>query len=227
LARAKNTSRAEARKHTRDLHRAEMAELADEEQFDDTPEAETPAARPSLFKMPNIRQDLRELPAILGARRLIWLPFLLVLIGFIFAITYWGLPSNLHGFIAIYISFFFVPSGLFAYFIAGFVAPRASYLVGLLVGAFSGSLYGLADALVRPPDFPLSVGDAAGQIAYFTFNGAVLGTFAGGFAAWYRNFLRGMQKNGQQRRSDREAKERAKRRDQRQESRNVFKGRSG
>lgn len=227
MARAKNTSRAEARKHTRELHRAEMAQIAEGEQSDDAPQEEAPAARPSLFKMPNIRQDIRELPAILGARRLIWLPFALVLIGFILTLIYWGLPGDLHGVIAIYISFFFVPSGLFAYFIAGFIAPRASYLVGLLVGAFSGFLYGLADALVRPPDLAVSVGDAAAQIAYFTFNGAVLGTFAGGFAAWYRGFLRGMQQNGQQRRADREARERAKRREERQESRKVTKGRSG
>ena len=225
MARAKNTSRAEARKRSRDTHRAELAELADDEQLDDEVESgQDEPRRPSAFKMPNVREDLRALPEIFRTKRIVWVPFLMVVIGFVLALTIYGIPESIQPWIALYLQFFFVPQGLFAYFIAGFVAPRASYLVGLLLGLMSGAFYGIALVATLPVGTdPVARAEITSVAMSSPLTGAVLGTFAGGFAAWYRNFLRGMQVNGAQRRADREAKERAKRREERQQARSVFK----
>ncbi|MEO8626256.1 MAG: hypothetical protein ABI452_06115 [Candidatus Limnocylindrales bacterium] len=225
MARAKNTSRSEARKRTRDTERSQLVE---DEQLDESAETNdaAPVARPALFQMPHIRDDIRALPSMFRTKPLLWLPFVLVLIGFILALVIYGLPTDLQTWIALYLQFFFVPQGLFAYFIAGFLAPRASYLVGLIIGLLSGVLYGIAIVATLPAGSDVPLSDAAVSIVSYMFTGAVLGTFAGGFAAWYRNFLRNMQRNGDKRRADKEAQERAKRRDARQESRRVFKQRS-
>jgi hypothetical protein len=228
LARAKNTSRAAARKRARDAHRAELAEneQLDDQLPDDAADAQ-PARRPSMFQMPNVLEDLRTLPQTFRSRRLIWLPFGLVAIGFILALVIYGIPADFQPWVAIYLQFFFVPQGLFAYFIAGFVAPRASYLIGGLLGLMSGAMYGIALVATLPPDTDVVTRAEIMSVAMSSpLTGGILGIFAGGFAAWYRNFLRGMQQSGQQRRADREAKERAKRREERQEARKVFKGRS-
>lgn len=225
MARAKNTSRAEARKRTRDAQRAEMLVDEDEQVEDQVIDAQAPAARPSMFQLPNFREDIRALPTIFRTRRLIWLPFVLVLIGFVLALVIYGMPAELQTWVALYLQFFFVPQGLFVYFIGGFLAPRASYLVGALLGVLSGALYGIAIVATLPPGTNVAPTEAALSVASYTFTGIVLGTFAGGFAAWYRNFLRQMQDNGRQRRADQEAKERAKRRAERQEARRVVKQR--
>lgn len=225
MARAKNTSRAEARKRTRDTQRAELRVDDDEQIEDEASTAQAPAARPSMFQLPHFREDIRALPTIFRTRRLVWLPFGLVLIGFILALVIYGLPTEYQSLVALYLQFFLVPQGLFAYFIAGFVAPRASYLVGGLLGVLSGALYGIAVVATVPVGTDIPISDAALSVASYTFTGLVLGTFAGGFAAWYRNFLRQMQENGRQRRAGQEAKERAKRREERQEARRVSKQR--
>ncbi len=227
MARAKNTSRAEARKRTRDIERAQLVSESEqiEDDLDETATA-APAPRPALFKMPNIREDIRALPGMFRTRRLLWLPFGLVVIGFFLALVIYGLPTDLQPWIALYLQFFFVPQGLFAYFIAGFLAPRASYLVGAILGLLSGAFYGIAIVATLPLGSDVPLNDAALSVVSYIFTGAVLGTFAGGFAAWYRNFLRNMQQNGDKRRADKEAQERAKRRSARQESRRVFKQRS-
>ena len=225
MARAKNTSRAEARKRTRDSQRTELLTEEDEQIEDETSAAAAPAARPSMFALPDFRGDIRALPTIFRTRRLVWLPFGLVLIGFVFALLIYGMPDDLKTWVALYLQFFFVPQGLFVYFIGGFLAPRASYLVGALLGVLSGALYGTAIVATLPAGTNVELSEAALSIASYTFTGIVLGTFAGGFAAWYRNFLRQMQDNGRQRRADQEAKERAKRREERQESRRVSKQR--
>ena len=229
MARAKNTSRAEARKRTRDAQRAELAEFADDELDDHLEDAQPaePRPRPSMFQMPNVLADIRAVPSTFRSRRIVWVPFILVLVGFVLALTIYGFPAEFQPWIALYLQFFFVPQGLFAYFIAGFVAPRGSYLVGGLLGIMSGAMYGIALVATLPPDTDVVARAEIQSVAMSSpFTGAILGTFAGGFAAWYRNFLRGMQQNGAQRRADREARERAKRREQRQEARKVFKGRT-
>ncbi len=231
MARAKNMSRAEARRRTRESIRAQEGELddaADIEQDDE--KTAPPAARKPLFKMPDFRADARALPSIVRGRRLLWLPLLLLIIGFVVTLSLDALPVEIGSLATLYVQFFFIPPALFTFFIAGFVAPRASYLVGLIYGALAGVMWSaiiLSSASSLAPDGATTVTPTSTEPIYVVGNmllyGVVYGTLAAAFAAWYRDFLRGMQDRGKQRRAEQEAKERDRRRDERQEARKSAK----
>jgi hypothetical protein len=143
VPRAKRTNRAEARRR----HRASLAEPIDEADQPASPpsSARTSTApesaprtgeRPSLgyafraaFRPVNLGEDLRFLPRLLIDRS-VWLPILLtVAAGVAFAAT-----NGANALIAIIATYFVAPPALGSVFIGGFLAPRASYLVGLIVG---------------------------------------------------------------------------------------------
>jgi hypothetical protein len=230
LARAKNTSRAEARRRARaaERHELETPEL-DEELTEDAAEA----PRRSMFQMPNVREDVRLLPKILTSRRLMVVPPLMLAAGFVltYLLAVGALAESVMDIAWMYIYIFFVPPALLTYFIGGFLAYRGSYLVGLVLGLLSGALlalllfttgvgYGVGEGgepglVIVPEDVRASF--ALGYLG----TGALYGTFAAAFAAWYRDFLRRMQEQGKARRAERDARERAKRRDQRQEDRKT------
>jgi len=213
LARAKNTARAAARRRSREQAREtdelEAAPLA--------PPAEEP--RKPLFVMPNILEDIRLLPQMFLTRRLLWVPVLMLLAGFVLAYFYYNeaIPPDLRWPVELYIQLFFFPQALFTFFLGGFLAPRASYLVGFLLGLLNGLLWvvlviGLSVQVA--PDVPND------ELATnFVMIGVLYGTLAAAFAAWYRNFLRGMQERGKQRRAEREAQERVKQREERRAAR--------
>jgi hypothetical protein len=237
LARAKNTTRAEARRRSRTATRQERERDehldAGATEADGASEEESRPTRQPLFRPPNFREDLRLLPQILTSRRLLIVPPLMLIAGFVatYLLAVDAMPENIADLAWMYVYIFFVPPALLSYFIGGFLAPRASYLVGLLLGLFSGLLlsallfgtgigYGVAEGgepglVIVPDEARLSF--AIGYLG----TGALYGTFAAAFAAWYRDFLRRMQAQGQARRAEREAKERAKRREQRQEDRKT------
>ena len=151
MPRAKRTNRAEARRR----YRASVAEPIDDTTDETTAEpaaAPTSAARktqaepapragerPSLsyafraaFRPLTLGDDLRYLPKLLVDRS-VWLPILLtVAAGVAFAVTEGG-----NALIAIVATYFVAPPALGSVFIGGFLAPRASYLVGLIVGFVS------------------------------------------------------------------------------------------
>jgi hypothetical protein len=149
VPRAKRTNRAEARRR----HRAAIAEPGEEEAADDgvpqastRPSAPRPAGttqeRPSLgtafraaFRPLTLREDLRFLPRLLVDRS-VWLPCLLtVAAGIAFAISGGG-----NWLIAIIATYFVAPPALGSVFLGGFLAPRASYLVGLIIGFVSAAV---------------------------------------------------------------------------------------
>ena len=146
MPRAKRTNRAEARRRYRASFAEPLDETADEA---DEPAAapsatrKTPAEsapstgeRPSLgyafraaFRPLTLGDDLRYLPKLLVDRS-VWLPILLtVAAGIAFAVTQGG-----NALVAIVATYFVAPPALGSVFIGGFLAPRASYLVGLIVG---------------------------------------------------------------------------------------------
>jgi hypothetical protein len=149
VPRAKRTNRADARRR----YRASVAEPIDDAESTAEPGAApaaaprsgrtttpatgtTPGERPSLshafraaFRPVNLREDLAYLPKLLIDRS-VWLPILLTIAaGVAFAVTTGG-----NALIAIIATYFVAPPALGSVFIGGFLAPRASYIVGLIVG---------------------------------------------------------------------------------------------
>jgi len=231
LARAKNTSRSEARRRTREQTRAELAaEQEPEDGGEPVAAAAAPRRRPMLFQWPDIRADLRALPDMFRTRRLLWLPFILLLAGFVMALAFNVIPAEYQQWALLYFQYFFAPQALFTYFIGGFVATRASYLVGFILGLLTGVMWAivLAANTIATPATPDTAGLPSGSDLLSTIGtvlvaSMVLGTFAAGFAGWYRDFLRGMQNRSKDRQVQREQELKAKRAAERQEARRSAK----
>jgi len=156
------------------------------------------------------------------------LAFVLLLAGVALAFGLDAVPAEVGSVLQLYLQFFFIPPALFTFFIAGFVAPRASYMVGALYGLIAGVLWSI---VILSANTSLSSGTTANPtdlnpiaiVGNMLLIGVLYGTLAAAFAAWYRDFLRGMQERGKQRRLDQEAKERDRRRAERQEARRAAK----
>jgi hypothetical protein len=148
VPRAKRTDRAEARRR----HRAQLdaAGIPDEQADLEAPAGSaergaisSPAApapqRPSIgrafraaFRPVTLREDLRTFPSLL-THRSVWLPILLTVVaGVLFVMTNGANPL-----VAIIATYFIAPPALGSVFLAGFLAPRSSYLIGFLVGLVS------------------------------------------------------------------------------------------
>ncbi len=217
MARAKNTSRAQARRNYRSqVRESGAADMAlDGEVIEQTAE---PAPRPSMFRMPNFREDLRILPEMFRTRRLLWLPFILLLVTFVAALLWIQgvLPTDLGWLVSLAVELLLRPTGLFIFFIGGFLAPRASYLVGAILGLIDGILWASLGFLV--PGSTVGVDGTVQQTTPITFADAVVfvmvavivGILAASFAAWYRNFLRSSQERARQNRVAREQERAAK-----------------
>jgi hypothetical protein len=147
VARAKRTNRAEARRR----YRAQLAEQETAEASESsTPRATQPAGRGprteraaaaepprtgmryafrAAFHPPNLREDLAYLPRLLRTRAVL-LPVLVT-----FATAAAIAATNGQDVISkLAAQYFLVPPPIGSIFIAGFFAPRASYLAGLIVG---------------------------------------------------------------------------------------------
>ena len=232
LAREKNTARAEARRRTRTTQRAELiGPLEDEDtELEASGTATVPTERKSMFKMPNIRDDIRALPGMFRAKPLLFLPLLILIVGFGIFLALPGLSPDIASFAGLYIQFFWAPPALFTFFIAGFFAPRASYLVGFIYGLIAGIMWASAVLLVGSVDSTTGTPSPAatepvGIVINMLVIGVLYGTLAAALASWYRDFLRGIQERGRAKRVDRELAERDKRRLERQEARRVAKQR--
>lgn len=236
MARAKNTDRAQARRRTRDQQRAAdiqpnvLTNDATAVTVDPSPSVGT-AMRSSL-RMPDVLGDLRQLPGMILHTRKLWIPFIALLVSFILAMllprsttifigpgqfgTVLGssvLPADMERIAALFVQLTLPPTALFIFFIGGFLAPRASYLVGALLGLVDGIFWAI---------FQISAGSAASEtsgglgastisdVIAIVFFAMVIGVLAAGFAAWYRNFLRQSQERAKANRAAREAQMRAK-----------------
>ena len=170
MPRAKRTDRAEARRR----HRASLGEQpADEAAEPSAPPSAGRAAaprppstgeRPSLanafraaFRPLNLGEDLRYLPKLLIDRS-VWLPILLTIAaGVAFVAT-----GGANWLVAIIATYFVAPPALGSVFIGGFLAPRASYLVGLIVGFVSAVV---ASAIILTSQASLVTGQPIGTTA--------------------------------------------------------------
>ena len=169
MPRAKRTDRAEARRrHRASLDASEGTEDVESSEPDDEqpagrgkrpsePRPGTRAARPSItgafrsaFHPLTLREDLRTFPPLL-AHRSVWLPSLLTI-----AAGVWFLATDGGNVIAAIIATYFVaPPALGSVFLAGFMAPRSSYLIGFVVGLVSAAV---ASAIILSSSTPLVPG---------------------------------------------------------------------
>jgi len=112
------------------------------------------------------------------------------------------------------------PTSLFVFFIGGFVASRASYLVGALLGIFDAIL--ITILVVRDQAALEGSGIAEVSDQQSTIEALVplwgiailVGIFAAGFASWYRRFLRSSQERAKANRAIKEQEQAKKAKEQ-------------
>jgi hypothetical protein len=217
VARAKRTDRAEARRrHRNEQALAGIDDVAEEASEIGTTAPERPApgatttarrgfatAFREAFRPLDIRSDLRALPRLVRHRAL-WIPVLLTVVsaglfiavqpGETLATAQCGLdrPGGCLPVLATFLfQYFIVTPAIGGVFIAGFMAPRASWLLGLIVGTVAATAYsflvlggyiGLApDAATQP---------LAQDVVFAAFiMSPIVGSFFASTAAWYRRFL--------------------------------------
>lgn len=211
MARAKRTDRAAARRRYRAALQAEdeLATTADEAsnaqsasntsnvaKASTSPRGGTPstAARVGIgtafrlaFRPLDLRGDLLALPDLAIHTKALWLPSLLVIASTVaFAIT--GGKDVVTQFMFAY---FIQTPAIGGVFLAGFLATRASWLLGAIVGSVSATCYAILiltvfSAVVAASPDP-SVGTQTILGAFLL--SPVMGAFFAAAAAWYRRFL--------------------------------------
>jgi hypothetical protein len=172
------------------------------------------------LRMPDVRGDIRVLPRMLATNRKLWIPFILLLVSFVLALAVTNalLPDTISSIAALYVQLTLPPTSLFVFFLGGFLAPRASWLVGAVLGIVDGVLWSLLFVISPKAEIDGSAGSpttAGGAVTDYVSVIALaigIGILAGGFAAWYRAFLRQSQERAAANRAAREraAKEKAK-----------------
>ena len=204
MARAKRTTRAEARRR----YRAEHG-LLDDTSIDDEAEEEAdapPSARPGntrsgadgsgrigifsaarqAFRPLDAPGDLRAMPRLV-ANKALWLPVLLT-IG---AAALTGASRGVDVLSQFAFQYFVVTPAIGGVFIAGFLAPRASWLLGVIVGLVSAACYTVLGNLgLLPAGFAevFAAEPNAAIVSSVVFS-PIMGALFASAAAWYRRFL--------------------------------------
>jgi hypothetical protein len=202
VARAKRTDRAEARRRYR-------AQLADAEALEGDGEGipasaaptapatasrpgptPPPPGRPSIvyafrasFRQVNFREDLAYLPTLVLRTKAVWIPVALSIASAVALVI-----GGLNTLTVLFFQYFAYILPVGALFLAGFLAPRASWLAGLIVGAAATAVLGATLAAgVLGSDLGPDLGPN------ILLNGLVTSTIGGAFvssaAAWYKRFL--------------------------------------
>lgn len=207
MARAKRTERAAARRRYRAATEPELLETEAEEEL----EAPLPrrTAAPAARSAPNtgrvgigaalrssirplrVREDLAALPSLVTHRSL-WLPAAVTVGGaVVVAVAGIGDGSALGIVGVLLFQYFLFPPALGGPFLVGFLAPRASWLLGAIVGLVAAACYSIL-ILVFSVKITTNAPDAA-QIQTAAISSFFLSPIMGGLfaalAAWYRRFL--------------------------------------
>lgn len=203
MARAKRTDRAEARRRYRAALAARRAGAATEETApsaaarpprEERPPAATatPSGLPGIvtaFKLAaapaDVRGDLAYLPTLATGTKAIWLPSLvLAAIAAVFMLP--GAHTNT--LVILVFQTFLVPPPMAGPFLAGLLAPRASWLAGGIVGVVSALFF--AGAIFAVPDTGSTVQQRADVALYGLLASPSFGILVGAFGGFYRRFLR-------------------------------------
>ena len=226
MARAKRTDRTEARRRTR----AEQATVAGEGAALATAGATSGGstavakpgqpARPSItaafrgsFRQVHLADDLRSLPRLL-IHWSFWGPAAATVGAAVLFLVYaqgWqgGQPADMVGSVAVLALQMFVfplPAPAGSSFIAGFGAPRASWLIGILIGVIAAACYA-AVLYMAPIDLLLDLGmtSTASSVQDAALTGLLVAPIGASLfasaAAWYRRFLNLANPNRNQRRA--------------------------
>lgn len=217
MARAKRTSseRAAARRRYRAATESEAARAADEA-IETAPGAAQPvrpmadnvrmgimaALRASIHPL-TLREDLAGLPSLLPNKAL-WLPVLVTIASTVAVIA----TDGTNALSAILFSYFVQTPGIGGAFLAGFLAPRASWLLGFIVGIVTAVCYSVL-IYAFPLRIATEVPEAAiaqSAVISAVITSPILGALFASAAAWYRRFLsltnpnRGRRNQGPQKR---------------------------
>jgi hypothetical protein len=202
VARAKRTDRAEARRRYRAVTATEPIDGTGEAAAPASSRSETTSASPTAaratgtpprmsmgaafkasFRPAHIREDIESLPWIALHTKALWLPVLITLASTVLvAVT--GGDDMLSAFMYQY---FILTPAIGGVFIAGFLAPRASWLLGVIVGAVAAACYSfLGLSGIVPVGATVSPVDVV--VTSFVLS-PIIGAFFAASAAWYRRFL--------------------------------------
>jgi hypothetical protein len=203
VARAKQTDRAEARRRYRQASGEDAAvdELEENEPVVERRRQEPtkaarqpqPTGRPGIttafraaYHPAHFREDLAELPKLLRHWSF-FVPIAMVVVGGFVAFTFWNFTGGQLAYQVLVLpgSGFGLPQ-----LVAGFFAPRASYLLGFLVSVVQGIvgtifIFQLSSRIGTP--FPSE--QIPGLLTQAFLAGPVSGTLFAAAAAWYRRFL--------------------------------------
>lgn len=144
------------------------------------------AALRASFHPLRIREDLAALPSLVTHRAL-WLP-VLITIATAVATAATGGTDILTGLLFTY---FIVTPAIGGAFLAGFLAPRASWLLGIVVAVVAGACYITLGSLGRLPGEFNTVYQTSPSAAIFSslIGAPLFGALFASAAAWYRRFL--------------------------------------
>ena len=207
MARAKRTARADARRRSRaaqsgaiddDLESTTGATPTASSRRPAPPPTERASATPTRMgfmeafraatRPVNVRADLAALPWIAIHTKALWIPLLITVVSTAAVILTNG------GTISLFLFAYFIQTpAIGGVFIAGFLAPRASWLLGAIVGFVAAICYTI---LLFGFPSTISTGPAPTQsqatevaVSALVLSPIIGGIFAAG-AAWYRRFLR-------------------------------------
>ena len=214
MARAKRTDRAESRRR----YRAYLADQADAQgvstEDDDTPEpqptakasrsAATPVIRPgervgivSAFRLAlrpvHYFDDLRYAPTLILKTNAIWPPALISLVSLAYALTRTDYNDSSIQFL---ISFALPMTPLIQPMLAGFFAPRATWLAGIIASVISGFCFEImiiwwfSGHLGNVPANQRIASDQYISLTLQVFLTALtFGALLGAASGWYKRFL--------------------------------------
>lgn len=138
------------------------------------------------FRPLRVREDLAALPSLIPNRAL-WVP-VLVTVATAVATTVTGGNDVVT---ALLFTYFVVTPAIGGVFLAGFLAPRASWLLGIIVSLVAAGCYivmGATGHLPAPFGEQFANAPSAAVISSLLISPAI-GAFFASAAAWYRRFL--------------------------------------
>lgn len=199
MARAKRTERATARRRYRAATEPDVLE-AEDQTLDHVPSRAATPARPasgaarmgiraalraSIHPL-RVREDLAALPSLVTHKAL-WVPVLVTVASTVAVVATGGKDSIT----AILFAYFVQTPAIGGVFLAGFLAPRASWLLGAIVGVVAAIGYLAVLTIVPGALSPTEPGTAAIEsvaLSAFVLS-PIMGALFASAAAWYRRFL--------------------------------------